>query len=387
MRVAPAIREELDSHLAELIEDFVADGFAPDAAEHEARRVFGNPTQLADAVAAIDGRRRFGTSFRLSIVRFYAFIALLLGIVFVSGHPHINGTIVEPLALTWLSVGVILLVTRVLHWVVEYTGYDTARPMLVGTAFSALVGMSITILFDVDKFLVPLYILALGILSAALGTAFWDRMSVMVRRVLVYGYGSIATWAALNAGLVLNLLGVQRCVYLTPDVLPIPQDLAQCTQIPWQSSALYPFYAMLAIGLPYLGVFLFRYWQSHASFTYRKALLTLAVAAIPAVPSMTHDINNLGQLDVVRWKPAIFESYQDILGRDPQDKDIEFYAMTRAYRDLPRVRAVLYASHERQLKINLLYEESLGRPATEQELQSAVAAHRTVEQIRRDLQP
>lgn len=386
MHVAPSIREELDSHLAELIEDFIADGYTRDDAEHEAHRVFGNPARLADTVAAIDQRRRFGTAFRQSIVRFYAFIALLLGIVFVSGHSFVNGTIVEPLALTWLSIGVILLVTRALHWIVEYTGYDTVRPLFVGTAFSTLAAMSITILFDVDKFLVPLYILALGIVITVLGTALWHRMSVTVRRVHIYGFGIVATWAALNPGLILNLLGVNRCVYLTRDVLPMPQDLAQCTQIPWQSSVLFPFYAALIIGFPTLASFLIRYWQSHASFTYRKALLTLAVAAIPVVPGMTRDINNLGQLDVVRWKPAIYASYQDILGRDPQEKDIEFYAMTRAYQDLARVRDVLYGSTERRLKINLLYQETLGRPATEQDILSAVDGRKSVEQIRRDLQ-
>jgi hypothetical protein len=144
---------------------------------------------------------------------------------------------------------------------------------------------------------------------------------------------------------------------------------------------LLPIYITLFIGIPYFIYFLIRYCLNKGSKIYRKIVLTSATISCLIVPVLFNDINNYNQISIIPWKAEIYNIYQEVLGRDPEEKDIEFYAITRAFKDMSKVRQILYTSKERKVKINLIFVEVLNRQATAKEVEFYVAKRFGVEEI------
>jgi hypothetical protein len=151
------------------------------------------------------------------------------------------------------------------------------------------------------------------------------------------------------------------------------------------SGALFPAYLFLLLGIPFLWLFVLQYVRNNGTRAYRKLSMSAVIVALPFMPLFVHDVNNYGELDILPWKADIYVAYAEILGRAPEQKDIDFYGMTRSYKQMEQVRDVLYRSAERRLKIDLLYREELHRSATEEEIDAYVESRSSVGTIRDDL--
>lgn len=114
--------------------------------------------------------------------------------------------------------------------------------------------------------------------------------------------------------------------------------------------------------------------------------MTGAIMFVPLSPLFAYDVNNLGELDVIRWKSDIVLAYNELLDRDPEEKDIVFYAQTRAYLDMDRVRAALNESEERRVVISAQYKEQLGRDATEEEIEQAIQESSSITELYAELE-
>lgn len=378
------IELELNDHILETVDELRAQGLTPPEAERQARARFGSPEKIASEIAELDRQRAWWTPHVSAALG--ATIAIVVSLGYWLRQYPLNSVLLQPIGLSLLYLGIFSAVTLVVKWVSEYFGLRSRHAVWLILLFSLLVNFSVTTVYDLDKVFIPLHALITAVAVAGLVVWRWSSMSVLAKRSILFGFAIVATWSAFHNQPMLAWLQTPPCIYITPDQVPAEQ-LARCQHWSWLTSGLWPVYLTIVLGIIVGANFLRHYWHNAASRRLRKIGMTLAFVAIPILPITMHDINNYGQVDIVSWKPAIYQAYQDILGRRPQQKDIDFYGYTRSYQVMPKVKAVLYASRERRLKIDLLHREILQRPASAAEIQFFVDGRQTIQEIRDYLTP
>lgn len=376
----PDIDDELEAHLEDLTSNFIADGFSTREARQRAQQAFGNIETIRSELVAL---RAPSTRIRAIVVVAFLGLGAMLWLAVWQAPTRFSG--LEPIALYWLFLAVTGIVLGLQHWLIRSLGVRRLRILAPVFALPMLFSLSLTAIMDVDRLLVPLQILGIGLVALVALRLAWRRFSFTIRRTVIYLFGWLAAWSALILAPPLPFLHFAGCRYLTRDAVPLTGALASCQQLSWLDWSVVVLAIAGVAGLVAIIAAVKSAWRGQGLRQFQKTTLAVVCVLLPVFPLFVHDVNNYGRVDVVRWKPLIIQSYRDILGRDPQAKDLEFYALTRSYLNLERIRIVLYASAERRLKIDLLYRDALGRPATEREIARYVDNRMSVEDITREL--
>lgn len=359
------IRAELDSHVLDCVDDLLAEGYATAEAKKIAQERFGNIDDIANEVHLID-RPVFNTKFSpltIATVLYSVLVLLLyLGITIVP-LPVINDY--AQLALFWWAeLGVIGVTLLVDYWILQYTGLNSTIGAWAIFLFTLLQNICLTTILDIDHFEVVLHNLALVLLYSLVVLFFWQRLGLFWRKTILYSSGVITTAMIFTNHRLFEWLYRAKCLFITPDAI----TLTGCTQVTWFHPLLWPIYLVLASGIVFFGCGLVHYWQNSAITRLRKTNVTIIFVALLVIPWLVHDINNQAELDIIPWKHQINQAYREILGRDPEAKDMDFYASSRAFEHMSRVRNTLYTSAERKIKMNQLYQQLLHRDATAEEI-------------------
>lgn len=431
------ILTELQSHIQERSEELRFKGLTPEKAQKQAAQEFGQLETVYQQVKNIKGSAWLPwLSPKALLLWTYCFLTMALLAIYFGFKNQVAGTIFEPLLLYWAGFSIVGGTVIISYWLIEFLGLGKHKTLWVTILFIALLNLPITAILDIDNFEVNVHAMFLGITLILLSKIFWPKLTIWWQKFIIYGYAIIATTSILREKPLFNFIGKARCLFLTPDNVPLTGALASCQQVqPW-SGMLIPVYLTLLIGVPYLFYFLIRYWLNKSTRLYRKIILSSSALGLIIVPMVVNGVNNYGQIDIVPrkaeiyqlyqeilqrdptaeeiefyaqtrayqhldriretllnseeyninldqapWRPTIEQIYWDILGRDPRTNELRFYAVTRAYQDMERVKETLYQSEERKIKINLIFQEVLKRPATEEELDFYIKNKTSIEDI------
>ncbi len=381
------IQEELHAHIADTVDDLVSEGMSTEEAQHIAQQQFGDIQGIKKQVASQYSNsvwERFGPL--VCIGGPYVTLSLSFLILWLFLQKTMIGATLAPLFLWWVYIGIIAFVLMLVYWIIEYAGLSSTRSAFISIFFVLLAALSLTSILDINDFEVNIHAVFLGVLLYVLGRFVWPHVSAFIKRSVLYLFTVAVLWSTLVQEPLFAFVGTARCLYIRSSEGALPEVLAICSQVPFMSRLLIPLYLLIIVGLPYFIYFLMRYWSNSSTMLYRKIIMSAAIVALPVTPFIFHDVNTLGGLDVIPWKADIYEVYWEVLGRRPEDKDIQFYARTRAYENLDQVKEVLYQSKERRLKIRLLYQEFLGRKPSKEEVQFYTENKRSIDGIIEDLQ-
>lgn len=356
------IREELDAHLADCVDDLVAGGMSHETAHAKATAQFGDVTVVAEAVARVDqGPGVLAWLNRLPwrptsiLTTLYVAMLCILSITTYNWFSAIEGTITESVTVLWIYGALIGLGALLTYWLTDFFGWHTLRGIWITVCVTQLLAVSLTIVFDIDKFETNLHALAFSGLVLVIAKLLWSRLPLIGKQVLTYGHGVVVLYSVIYHEPLFKFIAKPGCWFITPDVAELTGALATCHQVQWWDVILYPLYTAAAIGLGYLGWTLVQYWRNAGTQLHRKILLSVSCAGIMITPWFVQDINNEARLDILPYKATIYESYNHILDRKPTADEIDFYAVTRSYEHIDKIEAVLYESNERTIKINELY--------------------------------
>lgn len=380
------IREELEAHLNDLTAELIAAGRDPDMARREAEKMFGNRELIVGQIIA---EEHVGWWNRYHPIVPITFFHLFLAVgIFVTSRlmpSSVEGTFFEPLFLWWTYVGLIGAALIVMRWIMEYTGLRGSAALWLNLAFIAVTTFSLTFIYDIDRFELLVDIFLLGAVLGATSRFWWRLIDARFRRWVVLVYGLISLVSTLLQKPIFFFLKQKQCYYVTPDLVDQGLEAMQCHQVNLLSSVFGLIVVISPIALfGFLG-FVFLYARDRSVAAHRKIGLLVVTGLLLFTPLFLQDIDNYGAISVLPWKTEIYKAYEEILGRRPEPKDIEFYAATRSYVHMGEIKDVLYASRERRLKINLIFEEALKRPATETEIEQYVRNRWSVEDIYRQL--
>ncbi|MBI2410982.1 MAG: hypothetical protein HYV32_03790 [Candidatus Kerfeldbacteria bacterium] len=380
------VREELEAHIADMTDDLVLEGMERVIARRTAEETFGHIDAIEQQVCA-QHRQSFWHRANPFLVlgASYLLIALTFVLLRFALGRSVNAARLEPIMLWWAFVGITAIGMMCVHWISEYRGYRDHRFVRMVFLFILLLSFSITAVLDIDNFEVNLHAILFLLMTYVFLRWRWEQSALLLKRALVFGASAFVIWMTLLERPIFQFVGTARCLFLTPDTIPLTGALAKCQQVPLESELLLPIYVVLIIGIPTMVLFWSHYIQNSATALYRKIAFSAVLVAMPVTPTLVHNVNNYGELDIVPWKAQIYFAYEEVLGRAPEQKDIDFYAVTASYKNMEKVRDVLYASYERQLKIDLLYQEILHRHATEAEGAAYIENRKSVKQIEAEL--
>jgi len=378
-----SIKEELTSHFDDLVFELMAEGVSRSEAEKQASIEFGDFEKHLKETIAVSGALPW------SLAKIFNGVYLLSGltlIILAVGFPSlIAGTHVETALLWWVFSCYLLLGLIGERWLIEYRGIDSKHSVWLAMTWTHLIALAATVILDIDKFENNVHAIVFSLLVLTPVLLLWNKLDTKIRRLVIYLQTTVVLWSIFTDTLIFNFLMPARCFFVTPDNVPLNGVLSSCTQVQLSNPALYPIYAVVMLGLPLIAVTLYKYSRNQGSFRYRKACLPLLSVLVIFVPWFINDINNEAMLDVISAKPKIFAIYQSSLGRDPEDKDIRFYAKTRAYTNLDKIEETLNASDERKQVIQKIYLNKTGRVATNEEIEAAVDSKISVQELRASL--
>jgi len=363
------IHDELQSHILDLVDEYTAQGLSPMEARQKAHKEFGDMRTIEESVKHIQGPHRLlgEKLFTLSIAVYIATTALtiLLARTFSSSPIGIE---IGPIALGFVMCGIVGVHLYSVERIIRFYGLRTPHVLATITAWTLLAHSAITIVLDIDKFEGILHALIVMGIFFGVTALTWRRLSLFWKKTLPYAVSGVIIFAALQEHRLLDFLGTMRCLFITPDAVPLEGALRSCAQVPFWDYLLWPIYISVIISFGVYGAYVKRSIFAQQTQTLHKIFVLLASCSIVVIPAMWRDVNNSGAVNIIPWQRAIYQEYQNALGRRPEKKDITFYAETRAYTQMERISAVLYASSERTLKIRLLYQEILQREPTTEEL-------------------
>ncbi len=360
------ILAELNSHILDTVDELMADGYSQSAAEKLAQERFGNLNKTAKTLKTIN-HPVFNVKFSplTWVTFFYCAITSLLVMGLKLPLPSILQDFIQ-IALFWLAqVGVIGITMLISYWVLSYIGLHHHTWAWASYSLTFIQNCALIAILDIDHFEVLLHNLILLGLFYVTTFYTWEYLDLTWRKLLVYTYIIVSTVLVLINHRLFEWLYQAKCLFITPDAIAV----ASCVQVWWFSPLLWPIYLALIVATSYLGYGLVHYWKNAGSSWARKIISTSVIGVMLVLPWFIHDINNQSELDILPWKYQINHAYQDILGRNPETKDMNFYATSRAFEHMLRVRETLYNSTERQLKIHQIYQQILQRNATAEEIQ------------------
>lgn len=379
------IDDELKSHLEELTDDLVTQGLSVSAARTEAERQFGDLVTIKKEILQLHPFKRWPVLVVSSV------LYLLIGSLLYASNSLLPprgllGLWNERLIINWWSWLALVMILLLAWWIIQFYSLTSKIVVPAVVGFALVCGISITSVLDIDNFEVNLHALAAAIIFSVVVMLTWPRLSMHWRQWLLLGFVLLLSWNAIRQEPLFDRLLPISCLYLTPDAVPLTGVLQQCRQLPWTNLMLWPLYGVVIVGGGWLVWYVAQLWRNRGTYWYRKVITTAALVVLPVLPLMKNNLNNQGELDVIPWKRDIYAAYWDILGRSPETKDFEFYASSRAYLHMSRIREVLYASPERRLKIKLLFKEVLGRKGTRREIRYYAKSYLTIEEITAELE-
>lgn len=375
------IKLELESHLADQQEELVHAGMSAEEAKIKALELFGSLDDHVIATLSAHTPARFFFHPTTTIFILSLCTLTVSGLLFVTLAGSTNQLVAEK-ALVWSGfcslVGLALCLTRFL---IEYFGLKTQAVVYASLVLSLLMSFSITSLLDLNNFEVTIHLMFLALILAMTLHFGWKRIVLPVKYAVLYLFSGLSMFVAFIEHPIFGFIGSFRCLFILPATTPLTGSLAVCQQLPLWHPLLLLLYTLVFGGGVYLLTIFWSYLKNHSTGLYRKVILVASMSSFGLAPMALPDLNKYGEMDIVPWKIEIYSAYEDILGRDPEQKDIEFYARSHAYQDMVRLKEVLYQSDERKLKIDLLYQTILHRQATPQEISDLVQQQMTVEEI------
>lgn len=379
------IRLELASHLEEQEGELVRQGVTQDQARLQALELFGDVERHLQATVAVSAHSRFlvHPTTALLIVSLWFFMCSWILVAVLTDS---TGQFMAEKLFVWggfLSLaGLGLCLNRFL---MEYFGLKHQSIVYASLLLSSLLSFSLTALLDVNNFEVTLHLLMLAVALSIILHFVWKRQVVSVKQGVLYLFSLVAVLVAATEQPLFGFLSPLRCVFIQSDSTPLTGALSSCQQLPLWHPLLLILYALVIGGGAYLLTIVWSIVKNKSTQLYKKIILVASLSSLGVMPVILPDMNKYGELDIIPWKIEIYTAYEEILGRQPEQKDIDFYARSKAYQDMLHLKEVLYESAERKVKIDLVYQEILKRPATSQEIQLWNEQQSTVEEIRDQL--
>lgn len=380
------IREELDAHIEDMVKDLISDGMDPAAAQALAERNFGNIPEIEHEVIQIHSRLAWLPWSPTAIITcLYTLPLAILVIITLTFFESIEGTVFEVFSVWSIYGGVIGLALLIELSLSHYFGWQHRSMLFISGAITMLLAISLTIIFDIDKFETNIHAAAFSVMVILIGNFLWKTIGVRVKQIIVYLLTIIVLRSIITHNPLFSFIAKPGCWFITQDT-ELTGALASCTQTYWWSPILLPIYLTVIISGSYAVYVLSKYLQAQYIQWYKKAGVVAFFIVMVFTPMFVNDINDEAWLDILHKKPEIYQSYQDILGRNPTDSEMQFYAQTRSYEHMNKIREVLYVSKERTQKIQLVYKEILQRKATKKELDHHAKHKDTVDSIYETLQ-
>lgn len=380
------IRTELESHRADLRDEFLHSGMTVDQAEAKVAEVFGDLEECVQNTLVVQPHSRAILHPFTWLMLFSSASTFFTGLAFLLLQGTAGQLAVEK-ALVWSSFFCLMSLGLTLsRFLLEYFGLKQVTVLYASLTLSLLMSFSLTGLLDLNNFEVTIHLIGLAVFLGIGLHIWWNKLSLQVKYLSLFAFSAVATFSALTERPLFQFLGELRCLFIQPTTTPLTGALATCQQLPLWHPVLLVLYAVVLGGGIYLLSILWKYIRNNATSLFKKIILTASVSSLGIAPMLLPDLNKFGEMDIIPWKIEIYEAYDEILGREPEIKDIQFYASSKAYLDMYRLKEVLYQSDERKLKIDLLYQEVLHRHATPEEVEYFAAQKLSVDQIRQLLQ-
>ncbi|MBI2415599.1 MAG: hypothetical protein HYV33_02980 [Candidatus Kerfeldbacteria bacterium] len=375
-------REEFDSHIQDCVDELLALGYTQAAARTEAQRRFGNQANMAQQLAAIHPWLGLWADWIVFGIILFSIVPLY-GINYLAAATLL-GVISEQMIVWWWGGAIMTVTIVLLTWQIRLTPLTQRFSIITSFSLAFLIAISVTLILDINNFETIIYNGGWSIVAMVVLQLVWPKLGLRYKYVLVITLAAALVLFAWREQGALEQWFFPHCLYLI-DTHPEAAPNASCTQVSWFTPALVLMYLLVTAALIVMVRSIVRLWNNGA-YLYRKIVTTASVVLLPILPLFFFGVNSAGALDVVVWKRNIYSAYVDILGRRPEQKDYEFYAATRSYQHMSTVRAVLYDSTERRLKITLLFQNILQRNPTIEELQRYSDSVLTIKEITQDIQ-
>ena len=376
----PEIKEELDSHLADAADYYLTQGFSRLEAEKKAQAAFGSRAEITTQLLTENS------------ANYYYFLAqagfLLLGLLFLVGFfvsvkENLVNAYFLKLVYAWLIFFILLLGAKIIKSIINFWGPGSKRTIAAVFCFVYLFNLAIVIFYDIDAIELAmqntLLLLILFVIIFFL-KKYLSKALLKISQMLFI----IITLFTISQRPILGWVGTVKCLYVTPDDIPLSASLGTCQQVFLWKWSLWPLWLATLTAVFFFMYFIFQYLKSQ-QLIRQKAIVGITSTAMIFFPLMFYDSNNFHRVEMVNWQPQIIRIYRDILGRDPEAKDLEFYASHQTYLYMQRIEDTLYASAERTIKIKLLFQKILNRQPSVTELNYYVENKLTITEIKKDL--
>jgi len=337
--------EEINSHLLDCAEDQAIDLV-------EARKRFGDEQAIYHELKIIHPWLAAYADWIVIGTVLVACLPLYLGSIVLANT--IPGLMAERLLVWWWGTVIALGSFVLLKWQWQIITPAKKSLILYALATGFVMSVALTVTLDINNFETTVYNSIFSIVLGIVLWLSWSRLSIHYKKLLLYvGVGLLIYFAWQEHAWFESAL-FPGCAYVQPDPYLLPPS--QCVQFAWFNPVLLLVYSVLGISVGIVIQYGYRLWKQSSQW-YRKIVTTSVFIMMPVTPFFISGVNQSGQLDALPWKRDIYQAYVDILGRRPEQKDYDFYEKTRSYQHMSEVRAVLYQSDERRLKIKLLAPE------------------------------
>ena len=370
------LAEELDLHIADVAAELETLGYSQTEAIVEANKRFGDRTTIEQELNQLHPWLSSYTDVTIALL----LVCSIFPLHFIKNltPTSLTGLISEQLIVWWWLIAAITGTSLLLAWMYEVIELPNRYSIILGAALITEVVLSITAIMDINNFETAIDNVIVIILVGILLSVIWPQLTLPLKRLSLVVLASVVITAAFYEHQFFPMWH-GNCQFILAD-----EPLTTCQQIPWYSPNLWLVYIAGLGSLVVVASYLNTLWHSQARW-HRKLITGLACLSLPLVALAQPQVNTQGAVDVIPWKREIYDSYREILGRDPEQKDLEFYQSTYAYRQMHRIRKVLYASPERATKINLLFQDALGRAATPEELDYYMDSYFSVTDIEQSI--
>ncbi len=373
-------QEELDSHILDCADELVQLGYDRAAALQEAKVKFGDVDQVAAELARIHPWLAVYADW----IGLGVFICVAPPLYLITQLANTNpiGFYAEGLLVWWCGAAVVVVTIILVRWSQQIFLLETRRSWWLSISLGLVAAVMLTAVLDINNYETAVYNAALAMILAALGSVLWPRLNIFAKQVSIYCVIGGLIWMSWREQGIAEHQLLRGCSYLRPSALDVH---TLCEQIAWYAPRLLLLYGVLALAIGMILYYLGHLWADRLMAPAKKGITTLALVLLPLIPFYVNGVNSTGAIDVIPWKQEIDEAYINILGRHPEEKDYTFYGYTRSYEHMSEVRAVLYASEERRIKITMMYENILGRTPTTEELDTAANSYKPILEIRNEL--
>lgn len=376
----PEIKEELDGHLFEATAFYLDQGETETIARKKAEADFGNREEIVKQILQENSHHYY--YFLAASFFILCGLLLLIGFIATFSERLINAFILK-FFYFWLILLLLFLGYYFIKLIFLKTRQGNTRAIISAFSFIYLFNLAIVIFYDIDGIEIVMqntFLLAPLLLIILFLKKYLHLYTTKIMQIIFL----IITLITISQKSILGWAGTMRCLYVTPDNVPLSDALASCQQIHLWNNGLIPFWLIIIITIIYFFYFVINYLRNK-EYIKRKIFIGLTAFAMVIIPIFFYDSNNFHKIEMLNWQPQIITAYRDILGRDPEQKDLDYYSQTKAYLNLERIKTTLYNSSERRIKISLLYQKILKKEPTEFVIDYYVQNKMTIKEIKKDL--